>query len=330
MSARQKALAIHKKVATSIIEHLEKGVRPWNKPFKGGSSIGMMNLPVSVSTGKPYRGSNIFHLNLIRMSEGYEDNQWGTFGAWKKMAEQHAKKTDSDEWFGVQKGQSSTPVVFWKHSQWKEEDEVTGEEKVRSSFHPKFFMVFNRAQTGLPPLPKEKVTKKKKELAVIGAEDEFSRMVEDLEIDFRESSRGSAYYSAGQDYIHLPERKLFKTAEGRAATAFHEAVHWTGHTSRLDRDLTGMFGSEDYAREELVAEMGSAMLCMAAGIEDKMMDEQMENHAAYLQSWLKAIKESKDGGVRFINSAATKAGRACELLMPEVFGKKDNKKESSE
>ena len=328
MSARQKALAIHKKVATSIIEHLEKGVRPWNKPFKGGSSIGQINLPVS-NVGRPYRGVNIFWLNLVRMSNGYEDNQWGTYKSWKAYGEKYAKSIGSDEYFGVtEKG--PVEVIFWKHSQWKEEDEVTGEEKVRSAFHPRFFQVFNRAQTNLPPLPKEKVTKKEKELAVIGAEEEFSRMVEDLEIDFRESSRGSAYYSAGQDYIHLPERKLFKTAEGRAATAFHEAVHWTGHSSRLDRDLTGMFGSEDYAREELVAEMGSAMLCMAAGIEDKMMDEQMENHAAYLQSWLKAIKESKDGGVRFINSAATKAGRACELLMPEVFGKKDNKKEASE
>jgi len=323
-NARAKALAIHEQVAKTIIEHLEKGVRPWKKGWKGGA--GMMSLPKSASTGKSYRGSNIFHLNLIQVSNGFEDNQWGTFNIWKKLGEKHAKATGSDEYFGVQKGSTAHPVVFWKRSSWTEEDD-NGDEKVRSSFHPKYFMVFNRGQTNLPPLPKAKPTKKAKKMAVIGAEKRFDKMVKDLEIDFRETNQGRAYYSPSQDFVHLPKRELFKTAEGRAGTAFHEAVHWTGHTSRLDRDLKGMFGSEDYAREELVAEMGAAMLCMGAGIEDKALDEELENSAAYLDSWLKAIKEAKDGGARFINSAASKAQMACGLLMPEVFGHQDKKED---
>jgi antirestriction protein ArdC len=91
-----------------------------------------------------------------------------------------------------------------------------------------------------------------------------------------------------------------------------------------------MFGGEDYAREELVAEMGSAMLCMGAGIEGKALDEGLENSASYLQSWLKAIKEAKDGGAKFINSSASKAQRACELLMPDVFGFKEEDKKEEE
>ena len=324
-NARAKALAIHEQVAKTIIEHLEKGVRPWKQSWSGGTT--MMDLPKSASTGKGYRGTNIFHLNLIRVAEGFEDNQWGTFNIWKKLGEKHAKATGSEEYFGVQKGAKAHPVVFWKRSTWTEEDEKTGDEKVRSSFHPKFFMVFNRGQTNLPPLEKPKKTKKAKKMAVTNAEKRFNAMVKDLEIDFRETNQGRAYYSPSQDYVHLPNRELFKTSEGRCSVGFHEAVHWTGHASRLDRDLKGMFGSEDYAREELVAEMGASMLCMGAGIEDKALEEQMENHAAYLDSWLRAIKGAKDGGAKFINSAASKAQRACELLMPEVFGYQEEKKE---
>lgn len=336
-NARQKALDVHKKVASKIIENLEKGVRPWNKPWKGGQSSGMFgftDLPVSASTGKSYRGSNVWYLSIVRDENNYVDNQWGTYNIWKKKGEQHAKSIGSDEYFGVQKGAKSHPVVYWKKSRWIEEDEVTGEERVRHSFHPKYFLVFNRAETGLPPIEKPKMTKKeekkKKEMAIIDAERIFDKMVEDLEIDFRESKQGRAYYSPSQDYIHLPNRDLFKTAEGRVGTAFHEAVHWTGHASRLDRDLSGMFGGEDYAREELVAEMGSAMLCMGAGIEGKALEEELENSASYLQSWLKAIKEAKDGGAKFINSSASKAQRACELLMPDVFGFKEEDKKEEE
>ena len=116
-----------------------------------------------------------------------------------------------------------------------------------------------------------------------------------------------AYYAEGPDYVQMPPFETFKDAEGYAATLAHECVHWTKHSSRLARDMGRVkWGDEGYAREELVAELGSAFLCADLGITPEVRDD----HAAYIASWLSVLKQDK----RFIFSAASHAQRAADYL----------------
>ncbi len=340
MTAKERAKNAHKKVAGVITDQLKRGVRPWQKPWDGTGAL-LDGLPIRASTGSkktPYKGINVWSLMLFKASEGFKSDEWGTFDFWKKEAAKHAvkkgefkevTKKDGGTWkkptayYGVKKGQASFPVVFYEMKSYTNEveDEKTGEKKneTRSVWIQRFFMVFNKSQTGLPIPKKKKPTKKETETAKTEAEEHIDSLLKEHKIDFREGG-GSAFYNMAVDYIQVPERKRFKTPTGRCATISHEMAHWTGHPERLDRDMSGRFGSEDYAYEELVAEMSASMMCIALGIEDTSIEENMENHAAYMKSWLKAIKDAKDDGQKFIFSAASKAQKVCEYLLPEYFG----------
>ncbi len=271
---------IHEIVTDRIIAAMENGVVPWRKPWTGSGG------PTSLTTGKPYRGINSLILEVVAMSEGYDLPLWGTY----KQAQALGGN--------VRKGEKGTPVVLWKPMEKEKEDGST-----ESFMMMRYFTVFNVAQMENIEIP-EKFLVKREPVAVLDG------VAEALAYpggpDVRHAQQDQAYYSSAKDEIVLPLLEQFTSPERYAATALHEVTHSTGHADRLDRGLGNTFGCEKYAQEELVAEIGAAMLATHLGIE-----VQWEQHAAYLTSWLKVLKEDR----KMIVQAAQKAQKAVDHVL---------------
>ncbi len=277
-----------------IIDLMERGEAPWQKPWNGeGRPLDMPYNPVS---GTQYRGGNAMSLMMTGMSKGYEDPRWMTY---KQAASIGAQ---------VRKGEKSTLVEYWKwHDEKKEKDPATGEEKtVRTKLDtPRVFFanVFNAAQIdGLPEL--EKSPKHDPDWNPVAAAE---RILENSGADIRHDQTSRAFYRPHTDSIHLPERGRFATEMDYYEVAMHELGHWTGHESRLGRDLQGPFGSPEYAREELRAQMASLFVSAELGIPFHP-----ERHAAYNKSWIEVLKEDKHEFFR--------ASREAEQIADYVLG----------
>jgi len=269
-------------VTDRLVALLERGVAPWRKTWKA------TDVPRSMSSGKPYKGFNVFMLMATSMVNGYSSPWWGTFKAVK------------DRGGNVRKGEKSTPVVFWKFLDI--EDKETGE--TRKVPMLRYFNVFNADQCDGLNMAADGNPASAEPIA--SAEDLFEGMPNRPEVRF---GGDEAFYSPLLDQIQLPLRSSFVSPESFYATAFHEMVHSTGHESRLNRrgsDVPRHFGDPDYSREELVAEMGAAFLCALAGIER----ETEENSAAYLASWIKVLK----GDPKMAVVAAGAAQKAADYI----------------
>ena len=261
----------HEVVAEKLIEQLKQGTAPWQMPWKAGDGGGMM--PFNPTTGKRYKGINAIHL----LSQGRDDQRWLTFNQAKAAGAQ------------VRKGEKSTSIQYWKF----EEEQTKRDEnnkpvldgkgdpvKVRVRLErPKMFManVFNAEQIdGLPLYQKPAQTWNALERA--------ETILQASGADIRHGG-DRAYYRPSTDNIQLPDKAQFPSADNYYATALHELGHWTGHGSRLDRDLSHPFGSEGYAKEELRAEIASMILGDELGI-----GHDPGQHASYVQSWIKALQ----------------------------------------
>ena len=261
----------HEVVAEKLIEQLKQGTAPWQMPWKAGDGGGMM--PFNPTTGKRYKGINAIHL----LSQGRDDQRWLTFNQAKAAGAQ------------VRKGEKSTSIQYWKF----EEEQTKRDEnnkpvldgkgdpvKVRVRLErPKMFManVFNAEQIdGLPLYQKPVQTWNALERA--------ETILQASGADIRHGG-DRAYYRPSTDNIQLPDKAQFPSADNYYATALHELGHWTGHGSRLDRDLSHPFGSEGYAKEELRAEIASMILGDELGI-----GHDPGQHASYVQSWIKALQ----------------------------------------
>ena len=261
----------HEVVAEKLIEQLKQGTAPWQMPWKAGDGGGMM--PFNPTTGKRYKGINAIHL----LSQGRDDQRWLTFNQAKAAGAQ------------VRKGEKSTSIQYWKF----EEEQTKRDEnnkpvldgkgdpvKVRVRLErPKMFManVFNAEQIdGLPLYQKPAQTWNALERA--------ETILQASGADIRHGG-DRAYYRPSTDNIQLPDKAQFPGADNYYATALHELGHWTGHGSRLDRDLSHPFGSEGYAKEELRAEIASMILGDELGI-----GHDPGQHASYVQSWIKALQ----------------------------------------
>ncbi|MCF3262337.1 zincin-like metallopeptidase domain-containing protein [Escherichia coli] len=281
-------------VAARIIEQLEQGTAPWQKPWQPGE----LRLPYNPTTGKEYRGMNSLWLHM----QGHSDPRWMTYN---QAAAEGAQ---------VRKGSKGTHIVYWKFSEERKAtdeqgrpviDPDTGKQKTVTVQleRPRSFMavVFNGSQIdGLPPL----------EARPTGPEPERHARAEAILANsgavIRHEPGDRAFYRPSTDSITLPERNQFPTADNYYATALHELGHWTGHPSRLDRDLAHPFGSEGYAREELRAEIASLMLG-----ERLEIGHDPGQHAAYVGSWVKALKEDP----KEIFRAASDAERISAYVM---------------
>lgn len=261
------------KVAAKIIEALEQGTAPWQKPWKPGE----LRLPHNPTTDQNYRGINSMWL----MMQGHDDPRWMTY----KQAEAQGAQ--------VKKGEKGTVIQYWKfRGQEPEADDNgkpildgEGKQKTREVEYerPRVFhaVVFNATQIdGLPP------REAKPTMPEWQRHEQAEAILQASDVPMRHIEGNRAYYSPAKDEITMPERTQFPTADGYYATALHELGHATGHPSRLDRDLSHPFGSEGYAREELRAEIASLMLG-----ERLEIGHDPGQHSAYVGSWIKALQE---------------------------------------
>lgn len=266
----------HEQVAELLIARMKEGTAPWQKPWKAGDPF--LFMPMNPTTGKRYKGINAMYL----MARGYTDQRWLTYNQAQAMGAQ------------VRKGESGTGIQYWKFSEEQVKrdaagkpikDEKTGEfVKVTVMLErPRVFFatVFNAEQIdGMPPL--QPVARDQTWTPVERAE----QILKASGAAIHHSEQDRAFYRPSTDKIHMPEKHLFPSADNYYATALHELGHWTGHESRLGRDLANPFGSEAYAREELRAEIASMILGNELGI-----GHDPDQHASYVKSWIKVLEE---------------------------------------
>jgi len=281
---------VYQKVTDKIVADLEKGELSWLKPWSADNMDGRIVKPLR-HNGMPYNGINVLMLWGAAIEGGYCSPFWMTF----KQAKEFGAH--------VKKGERGSLVVY-ANSITKTEEQDDGSEEERTIPFMKGYSVFNVEQIeGLPehfyskPEPvidgAERISHAEAFFAATGA-------------DIRHGGN-SAHYSGGSDHVQMPVFESFRSPEAYYATLAHELTHWTKHDSRLARDFgRKRWGDEGYAKEELVAELGAAFLCADLALTP----EPGEDHAAYIQSWLKVLKNDK----RAIFAAAAHAQRAADYL----------------
>ena len=284
---------IEQKVTNKIIKLLESGnVAPWNTPWHGVK--GENGFPLRAN-GEEYQGINVLLLWMERAEKGYISNQWMTFKQAKTLGG------------NVKKGEKSTTVVFFKPLVIKEKLE-NGDDVLKNIPILKTFNVFNLDQIENLPEKFNTVVEEDPDFEPLtGRIASADKYVENTGAIINHGGN-QAFFAPAFDAIHLPEFKNFKTVEDYYSTLFHELIHWTNTKERLDRNFEGSkrFGQKGYATEELCAEIGACFLNAKLGIEKTVR----EDHASYIQSWLKALKNDK----KFIFTASAKASQAVAFL----------------
>jgi antirestriction protein ArdC len=250
--------------------------------------------PINVTSKKPYRGINTVCLWAAAQSKGYESGEWGTYQQWQDRGAQ------------VRKGEKATRVVFWKfaNSGNRADDADGTDDSLPTSgsrlLFTKGYSVFNAAQVdGYTP----KVdTERSMPERIAQADAFFSGIGSDLR-----HGGNQAFYSPAGDYVQMPPFAAFRDGLSYYSVLAHEHTHWTASAARCNRELGKRFGDNAYAAEELIAELGAAFTCAHLGLTT----EPREDHAQYIQSWLKVLKADK----RAIFTAASKAQQAADWMM---------------
>ena len=275
---------VYEIVTEQIINKLEQGTVPWHQPWIGGQE------PMNLISKKPYRGINSFLLACA----GYVSPYWVSY------------KQAQDLGGNVKKGEKSTLVVFWKPINVKTNDEEITEKTIPFL---RYYRVFNIEQCENIDIKKIPISDARQNFQPLEqCEIVINGMPNKPTIQYREQQ---AYYHPNNDFVNMPRQDTFKNDETYYSTLFHELTHATGHKSRLDRHQKNKcshhFGSQDYSKEELVAEMGAAFLCGHCQIENKTID----NSAAYIGSWLKRLKDD----VKLVVLAAAQAQKAADYIL---------------
>ena len=306
--AKKPTFNTHQVITDIILASLEKGVRPWRK---GWTALGgALSRPVSGGTGNPYNGINVILLWAAQSERGYHSDTWHTYkGAQGKGGQ-------------VRKGEKGTRIVKWLFLPFKENGQV----KLDANGEPvtfakmRLYTVFNACQIDWPEgsehAPGPAPTVEDHDGSQAGDEYEDAKVILDSWADEVTIRHGgdSAFYRPSDDLIQLPTFEQFDSEAEYFSTAFHEAIHSTGHSTRLNRFKKERKGSykQAYAFEELVAELGAAFLCADAGINQP--EEPREDHAQYLAHWLEVLK----GDPKAIVSAASKAEKAAKLVVAKA------------
>lgn len=277
-----------------VIDSIESDPGNWTKPWVSSLSNG---LPINVATKNRYSGGNVFWLTIVSVSRGYSTNVWGTYKQWASVGGQ------------VRKGSVSTLGMFYKPIRITEKK--NGEEVEKTIPLLKSFPLFNADQVeGGVEIARERFNVEDREGVdpIEHAEEFFTNVGADLRF-----GGDQAFYAhgAGADYIQVPVRDDFLSSEAFYATLAHEHTHWTGGPARLNRTKGKHFGDEVYAREELVAELGSAFLLGYLGIDTEAKGC---GNAAYLASWLKVLKSEP----KALWSVAGDAAKALDFLVHEA------------
>jgi antirestriction protein ArdC len=281
---------VYSRVTAKIVADLEKGVRPWMKPWNAEHAAGRITRPLRAS-GQPYKGVNVLMLWGEAFDKGYACPIWMTFKQALELGGQ------------VRKGEHGSLVVYADRIRRSETDEK-GDAVEREIPFMKGYTVFNCEQVdGLPEHFYSKPAAPLPHAQRIEAADRFFAATG---ITLRHGGN-RAYYAEGPDAVQMPPFESFRDAESYAATLAHECIHATKHPKRLAREFgRKRWGDEGYAAEELVAELGSAFLCADLGITPDIR----EDHAAYIASWLEVLKRDS----RAVFTAAAHAQRAADFL----------------
>ena len=292
--AEQKLDDLKKEIVESVIKDMQDG-----KPFKWNSGH-FGEFPKSLATNKRYQGMNLFLLDHVAEKRGYKDSRWGTYRGIQALGGK------------VKKGETGTTIVYWqwerpktyvgkdgkKHYEYVKDEE--GNYKLDKNGNKikqmvrlqrpfiKVDYVFNMEQTeGIPlEVPKE--------VAVNEAErnEKLDTIIKNSEARIFHDQNHHNYYSPIDDEIHVMPMDMFKTLEDYYGTVAHEIAHSTGHSTRLNRDTMNMFGSPEYAKEELTAEMSSMLLARQYSLTYD--ENHQENHKAYIRSWIKTLQDNPD------------------------------------
>jgi antirestriction protein ArdC len=278
-------------VTSQIIQAIELGVGTWRMPWHTSGRFAFS--PINVVNKKPYRGINTMCLWAAAQAKGYTSGEWGTYQQWRDRGAQ------------VRKGEKATLVVFWKFADDSKESQSDSDTPGSGSrlLFTKGYSVFNAAQVdGYAPKPEveqaisERIAHADAFFGAIGA-------------DVRHGGN-QAFYSPSGDYVQMPPFEAFRDGLSYYATLAHEHTHWTASAARCNRELGKRFGDNSYAAEELIAELGAAFTCAHLGLSN----EPRQDHAQYIQSWLRVLKADK----RAIFTAASKAQQAADWMMQKA------------
>ena len=274
-------MSVYDIVTDKIIKDLESGCLPWRRPWVG------VKAAHNRISGKPYSMLNCLLLD--------KPGEWATYDQWMSLSKAKNKKAY------IKKGSKASMIVFFKKQEFEEEDGSKVERSVLryyKVFHVDDVVGIDPEEPYFYPTP---INPSKE------SEDLFAKYIVREGIKYRESVSNEAYYDPINDTIHTPDRRQFSSAEGFASTLWHEAIHSSGHASRLNRiGIQNVeFGSNNYGLEELIAEMGSAFMMHSLGIHTEV-----HNNAAYIHSWLRVINEDHKMVVR----AAVAAEKAVNYI----------------
>lgn len=308
MPIPEKVKERRKELVQKVIEAMENGTAPWQKPWKNFSS------PVNAVSGRRYNGVNFFNLAICGMvADGGLDPRWCTFDQAQEKG------------WRIKKGSKGTHIEFWKLTPTPETDregklvlDENGKIQMKEVPLVRNYVVFHASQIEgiepyLPVKPDAGVSIEKAE-----------RILNESGADIRHGGN-RAFYNPQADYVQVPDKEKFLSNEGYYATTLHELGHWTGHSSRLNRTLSTDHDSKEYAQEELVAEMTSVFVSAETGIPQT--EEHFQGQAGYIQSWMEMLKE--DPNVLF--RAAAAANRASEeILKHERVREREKEKNQAE
>lgn len=288
---------IYETITNQIVSAIEEGAGLYKMPWHRARAD--ITNPMNMTSGRSYRGLNVITLWMIAEAKQYQSGTWATYQQWQEKSAQ------------VRKGEKSASVFFWKNlSEGRDTDQATtSDEEGRARFVARAYNVFNAEQVDgyeAPTVPTlsdaERIAKAEAFFAAIPA-------------DIRDGNM--ACYVPSEDRVEMIPFDRFREAKGYYSVLAHELTHWSGAKQRLNRDLSGRFRSESYAMEELVAELGAAFITGQLGLPS----EPRTDHAPYIASWLKVLKNDP----RAIFTAACKAQAAADYLA----GFTDNEEDSA-
>lgn len=306
----QKTNEYRKAVADAFIKSLTENELQWKKGWQTTATV-----PQNAISGKSYKGLNRFFLTLQSMANNITDPRWATF------------KQIQDKGWHLNKGAKGMKVEYWtpydyqnkKSLEWAEYNKLLDDPKRHGQIGvvAKYYHVFNAQDiTGIPELPEPQ----RRPEAV--SDEIIDKISKNMGVEITNEGGDRAYYSIREDKIFLPQKTAFTSDYEYNSTALHELSHATGAEKRLNRDIKNRFGTEKYAYEELVAEISSCF--MGEHLAMQLPPEHMENHKAYVQSWIKEISEKPAVLMKAIRDAESSANYLeyqAELISEKEYQK---------
>lgn len=284
MNARTKEF--REKIANEFVKVLEENPLTWKKSWQANQL-----LPHNAVTGRKYNGINMFYLNLLAKDNMWEDPRFATF-----------KQIQNAGW-KLKKGSEGIQIEYWmpydaenhKAMTWDAYKQLTDEEKKEICIKPKYSYVFNAKDIeGIPAMPEP-------EIHEVNPDKIIDTISKNMKVEIVNDGGSRAFYRPSDDKVHLPKAEYFNDSAAYNSVALHELAHASGAPNRLNRDLSGSFGTPSYAYEELIAEISSAF--MSSELAQPVSDFEMENHKAYVQSWIQAIKDRPETLFKAIKDA---------------------------